>query len=149
MVSTRSCKFVTVPGFASSAIWATVRLWARSSPRTRRTASQIQTGPRHRDAVEGSGHNARCPSQSDRLASAYDTGGLDGSSPARVPRRADPGRDERVKPLRRRLEQGVVPRDQFETAFKALAKDITDDVPFKIAALDEKPIAAKPARRAG
>jgi Domain of unknown function (DUF4384) len=56
--------------------------------------------------------------------------------------------DRRFKPLLRRLEQGLVPRDQFETAFKALAKDITDDVPVDVAGVDDKNVAAAPARRA-
>lgn len=57
--------------------------------------------------------------------------------------------DKRLKPLLRRLEQGLVPRDQFEADFKALAKDITDDMPLEIAAVNDKNIAAKPAHRSG
>lgn len=57
--------------------------------------------------------------------------------------------DKRLKPMLRRLEQGLVPRDQFETAFKRLAKDITDDVPLDVAAVNESAIAAKPAHRSG
>ncbi|MGH6834131.1 MAG: DUF4384 domain-containing protein [Methylocella sp.] len=57
--------------------------------------------------------------------------------------------DKRLKPLLRRLEQGLVPRDQFETAFKALVKDITDDSPLELVAVNDKDIAAKPAHRSG
>jgi hypothetical protein len=56
--------------------------------------------------------------------------------------------DKRLKPLLRRLEQGLVPRDQFETTFKDIAKDITDDQPVNVAGVDDKDTAAKPAPRA-
>jgi hypothetical protein len=38
----------------------------------------------------------------------------------------------------RRLEQGLVPRDQFEAIFRQLAPDVTDLEVVKIAATDEK-----------
>jgi Domain of unknown function (DUF4384) len=57
--------------------------------------------------------------------------------------------DKRLKPMLRRLEQSLVPRDQFEAAFKALAKDITDDSPLEVATLNDKDITAKPAHRGG
>jgi hypothetical protein len=57
--------------------------------------------------------------------------------------------DKRLKPMLRRLEQSLVPRDQFETAFKALAKDITDDSPLEVAILNDKDFTAKPAHRGG
>ncbi len=56
--------------------------------------------------------------------------------------------DRRFKPLLRRLEQGLVPRDQFETAFKALAKDATNDAPVETAGAGIKDAAAKPAHSA-
>jgi len=52
--------------------------------------------------------------------------------------------DRRFKPLLRRLDQGLVPRDQFEIVFKDLAKDITDDVPLEVAGVNDKDAAAKP-----
>jgi hypothetical protein len=57
--------------------------------------------------------------------------------------------DKRLKPMLRRLEQSLVPRDQFEAAFKALAKDITDDSPLEVATLNDNDITAKPAHRGG
>lgn len=42
--------------------------------------------------------------------------------------------DRRFKPLIRRLEQGLVPRDQFEAFFVELATDITDDEIVHVAA---------------
>jgi hypothetical protein len=57
--------------------------------------------------------------------------------------------DKRLKPMLRRLEQSLVPRDQFETTFKALAQDITDDAPLEVAAVNDPNIAAKPAHRSG
>jgi Domain of unknown function (DUF4384) len=47
----------------------------------------------------------------------------------------------------RRLEQSLVPRDQFEIAFKALVQDITDDSPLEVVAVNDTNIAAKPAHR--
>lgn len=57
--------------------------------------------------------------------------------------------DKRLKPMLRRLEQSLVPRDQIETAFKALAQDITDDAPLELVAVNGPNIAAKPAHRSG
>ena len=57
--------------------------------------------------------------------------------------------DKRLKPMLRRLEQSLVPRDQFEIAFKALAQDITDDSPLEVVAVNDPNIAAKPAHRSG
>jgi hypothetical protein len=56
--------------------------------------------------------------------------------------------DMRFKPLLRRLEQGLVPREQFEAAFKTLAKNITDDVPVEVASVKDKDTAAKASPRA-
>ena len=42
--------------------------------------------------------------------------------------------DRKFKPLIRRLEQGLVPRDQFEAFFVELATDITDDEIVHVAA---------------
>jgi len=54
--------------------------------------------------------------------------------------------DRKFKPLLRRLEQAVVPRDQFETVFRELAPDVTDMVVVKVAAIAEKVAPPKPGR---
>jgi hypothetical protein len=52
--------------------------------------------------------------------------------------------DRKFKGLIRRLEQGSVPRDQFEATYRSLAKSITDEEEVKVAAVGVK-AAAKPA----
>ena len=41
-----------------------------------------------------------------------------------------------LRPLLRRLQQGVVPRDQFELRFRELAQDLTDQRAVAVAAAD-------------
>lgn len=47
--------------------------------------------------------------------------------------------DRKFRPLIRRLEQGAVPRDQFEATYRDLAKSITDEAEVKIAAANGAP----------
>ena len=54
--------------------------------------------------------------------------------------------DRRFKPLIRRLEQGLVPRDQFEAFFVELATDITDDEVVKVVKVAG--VAGRPAKAA-
>jgi hypothetical protein len=54
--------------------------------------------------------------------------------------------DRKFKLMLRRLEQAVVPRDQFETVFRELAPDVTDMVVVKVAAIVEKVAPPKPGR---
>jgi hypothetical protein len=51
------------------------------------------------------------------------------------------------KPLLRRFEQGLVPRDQFEIVFTKLAENVTDDDPVHVAAGGEKVAVPKPVGR--
>lgn len=55
--------------------------------------------------------------------------------------------DKRLKPVLRRLEQSLIPRDQFEAMFKDLVRDITDDSPLEVTAVKDKDIKAKPEHR--
>lgn len=52
--------------------------------------------------------------------------------------------DQKLRPLVRRLEQGAIPRDQFEQVFRDLAEDLTDLklVEIKAAAAPKKKLAA-------
>jgi hypothetical protein len=52
--------------------------------------------------------------------------------------------EKRFKPLVRRLEQDVVPRDQFETAFRELAADVSDEQIVRV--VGAKSAVARPAR---
>ena len=54
--------------------------------------------------------------------------------------------DKKFKPLLRRLQQTVVPRDQFEAVYRELASDITDMVVVKVAATDGKTAPPKPGK---
>jgi hypothetical protein len=45
----------------------------------------------------------------------------------------------------RRLEQGLIPRDQFETIYTALAKDLGDERPIAVAVAAAPAVVAKPA----
>jgi hypothetical protein len=54
--------------------------------------------------------------------------------------------DKKFRPLLRRLEQGLVPRDQFEAVFRELAGDVTDEAVVKVAANDAKLAPPKPGR---
>jgi hypothetical protein len=47
--------------------------------------------------------------------------------------------DRKLKPLLRRLDQAVVPRDQFEAAFRDVAPEVADVSIVKVAASVEKP----------
>lgn len=52
--------------------------------------------------------------------------------------------EKRFKPLVRRLEQDVVPRDQFETVFRELAREVGDEQVVRVA--DARTAAVRPAR---
>jgi hypothetical protein len=52
--------------------------------------------------------------------------------------------DKKFRPFLRRLEQGIVPRDQFEVAFRDLSEELTDDEMVVIAGVGERPPAARP-----
>jgi hypothetical protein len=54
-----------------------------------------------------------------------------------------------LRPLLRRLDQSIVPRDHFESAFKALAEDVTDDRPLETAAVPTHDTAARPRHKSG
>jgi hypothetical protein len=50
--------------------------------------------------------------------------------------------DKKFRPFLRRLEQGIVPRDQFEVAFRDLSEELTDDEMVVI--VGDRPLAAHP-----
>ena len=52
--------------------------------------------------------------------------------------------DKKFKPFLRRLEQGIVPRDQFEVVFRNLSEELTDDEIVEIAGVPDRPVAVRP-----
>jgi hypothetical protein len=52
--------------------------------------------------------------------------------------------DRRFRSFLRRLDQGVLPRDQFETVFRDLSSELTDDVVVAVASPDVRPFTPHP-----
>jgi Domain of unknown function (DUF4384) len=52
--------------------------------------------------------------------------------------------DKKFRPFLRRLEQGIVPRDQFEVAFRDLSRDLTEDEVVIIAGVDDRLLVTRP-----
>jgi len=57
--------------------------------------------------------------------------------------------DKKFRPFLRRLAQGIVPRDQFEIAFRDLSEELTDDEAVVLAGVDDRLLASRPAGAAG
>src|SRR5262249_55946360 len=53
--------------------------------------------------------------------------------------------DKKFRPFLRRLAQGIVPRDQFEVAFRDLSHELTEDEVVVIAGVDDRLLAPRPA----
>jgi hypothetical protein len=58
--------------------------------------------------------------------------------------KAATGADKKFRPFLRRLDQGIVPRDQFEVAFRELSEELTNDQVVIIAGVAERPQVTRP-----